>query len=129
MKAAAALNKQIAKLRALAATSLQLAPKVAEACLEVIAENVAAGRGPDGVPWKLTEAGDLALRGSPRKGLSAVALGSRVVITLDGSRVFHHRGQTRGNVERPILPTRNLPQPMTEAIRRVVKAEIDRALS
>ncbi len=118
--ATAALQREIAKLRALAASTATLAPRVGEACLNVIVENVEAGRGPDGTPWQPTKAGGIALRGDAHKGLAMVALGSRVVITLDGSRVYHHRGQTRGNIARPILPTRGMPQPMTEAVRRVV---------
>lgn len=117
-----ALNREIAKLRVLAASTTQLAPRVAEACVDVIAENVAAAHGPDGEAWELKADGHRAMQtGDPRKGLTGVALGSRVVITLDGSRVFHHRGQTRGGISRPIMPTRRLSQPMTEAIARVCR--------
>lgn len=120
MSGVAALNAEITRLRALAASGSQLAPKVAEAALAVIRENVAAGRGPDGEAWPLTAKGEKALQNAG-SALSAYVSGSRVVLQLVGPEVWHHKGKTRGSIARPILPSKRMPQPMIAAMQRVAR--------
>lgn len=113
--AVAQLNKQIARLRKLAVGGKEFAPVVAVELEKQILANVAAEVGPDGTAWPATKDGSSPLQGAGAH-LRVVADGSRVVARLTGHYVNQSTGWTRGNVARPILPSRKMSQPMTKAI-------------
>jgi hypothetical protein len=116
----AALDAQIAKLRGLGdALTDAAAPAVAEAVQDKIETNIASGRGPDGKAWEPTATGRQPLQGA-LKAVETRAVGDTIVVTLEGHEVHHHRGDTRGNIQRQIIPTKKTPQPIARAIESVL---------
>ncbi len=115
----AALDAQIRRLRSLKGLAKDAAPHVAEALKEEIDAQIARGEGPDGKPWLRRDDGGRPLRNAA-ESVTVVAVGSAVVARVTGHHAFHHRGQTRGNVVRQILPTGRLTAPFTRAIKRVI---------
>lgn len=113
--AVAQLNKQIARLRKYAISADEFAPVAAVELEKQILANADSGQGPDGKAWPTTKEGNAPLRNT-RAHLSVVAVGSRIVARLTGHYVNQSTGWTRGNVARPIMPTRKMSQPMTKAI-------------
>ncbi len=112
------LDLMVAELRALPGAAKAAAAEVGEAVREVIAENVAAQRGPDGEAWPKSPTGDV-LTGAAAK-ISITTSSGVVILRLSGPEARHHLGIARGKVLRRILPTRKIPAPMVEAIRRVL---------
>lgn len=125
--AVAKLNAAIARLRRLADPT-EFAPEVATALREELQDQIARGVGPDGKPWQPTAAGKLPLRGAA-SALRVVAVGSRIVASIGGKYAYHHRGQTRGNVARPILPSRALSAPMKNAIKAALAKRFGKIMS
>lgn len=115
----AALDAQIRRLRSMKGFAKEVAPEVAEALKVELDAQIARGVGPDGKPWQLTESGKQPLRNAA-KAVSVTAVGSVVVARVEGHEAYHHRGQTRGNVVRQILPSRRIPEPFTRAITKVL---------
>jgi hypothetical protein len=116
---AVALDAQIRRLRSVKGLAKDAAPFVAKALKSEIDAQIARGEGPDGTPWALTDEGRRPLQNAA-KAVSVTAVGSVVVARVEGHEAFHHRGQTRGNVRRPIIPTGTLTEPFTRAIKHVV---------
>lgn len=114
-----ALDEQIRRLRSVSGLAQDAAPHVAAALKEEIDAQIARGEGPDGKPWKPTADGKRPLQNAAA-ATTVVAVGSVVVARVTGHDAFHHRGQTRGNVVRQILPSGKLTQPFTRAIKRVL---------
>lgn len=121
--AVAQLNKQIARLRKYAVSAHEFAPDAAAELEKQILANADAQQGPDGKAWPATKSGDAPLR-NVREHLRVVADGSRVVARLTGHYVNQSTGWTRGNVARPIMPTRKMSQPMTKAIQVALKKRL-----
>lgn len=109
------LNKQIARLRKFGVAGVELAPAAAEELEKQLLANAAAQIGPDGTPWPATKDHSAPLR-NVGSHLSVVAVGSRVVARLTGWYVNQSTGWTRGNVARPIMPSRKMSAPMAKAI-------------
>lgn len=87
----AALDEMIAACRSVPGMAKREAPRVAAMLNSVVAQSVAAGTTPEGVPWKLTKKGKVPLRGA----MDAVTVevdGDGVTATLTGHHVFHQRG-------------------------------------
>lgn len=124
MAAADELNQMIAQLRKLPELVESVLPEVAVECKTVIAENIAAQRGPDGTPWQPGARGQPVLQNAAA-AITAQAIGNVVLITVSGVEAKHHLGRVRGRIKRPIIPSGRLPQPMAEAIARVVKRKLD----
>lgn len=82
--------------------------------------NIHAGRGPDGTPWKPTQAGTPALRNAGA-ALEVSARGTTITAQLAGVEARHHYGTVRGGVARPILPSRELPQQIAALVTRVAQ--------
>jgi hypothetical protein len=114
-----ALQAQIDRIRALAELPKVVAPEVATELRGQLERQIAAGQGPDGEPWQLTAEGRVPLRNAAA-ALTVRAVGSAVVARLVGPTALHHLGAAAGRIRRRILPTRQLPHRMTEAIREVV---------
>lgn len=120
--AVAQLNAAIAAIRATGDPEAY-APVVADALRTELVAQLDAGKGPDGQKWKPIEESATRVRGGqPLRGaaqaLRVVAIGARVVASIGGQYYYHSIGKTRGNVARPILPTRKL----NDAAIRAVKA-------
>jgi hypothetical protein len=115
----AALDAQIRRLRSVEGLAEDAAPHVAKALKEELDAQIARGQGPDGKPWPLTVDGKKPLQNAAA-ATTVVAVGSAIVARVTGHDAFHHRGQTRGNVVRQILPSGKLTQPFTRAIKRVL---------
>lgn len=98
------------------------APEVAKALDEEIGKDIAAGQSPDGTAWKATAEGKVPLRNA-KAHVSVTAEGSVVLARLSGPEVKHHKGTARGRIQRRILPTRNLPQPLVRATKRILGAK------
>lgn len=114
-----ALDERIAKLRTLPLALPEIARRVADESRRVIAANVAAQRGPDGKPWPATKDGHAALVNAMRS-VDVRAIGTTIVISIEGVEWRHHVGATKDHVRRPIIPTTSIPQPIVDAIDRVV---------
>lgn len=118
--ALAALDAYVRKLRSVDGLAVAAAPAVAEAFKEELDGQIARGQGPDGTPWQRTESGEQPLQNAAA-AVTVKAVGSVIVARVEGPEAFHHRGQTRGNIRRQILPSAALPQPFTRAIKRVLE--------
>jgi hypothetical protein len=116
--AVARLNDIIGRIRELGEATPEFAKDGAAALQDVLEQNIALGRGPDGEKWQLTADGQQPLMGA-RRGLRVRAVGTRIVATLSGYHANHHLGKTRGNIARPILPSRKLSAPAAKALERV----------
>ena len=114
-----ALNAMIAHLRAIPDLVQSALPECAAECKAVIAENIAAQRGPDGTPWQPGAKGQPVLEDAV-SAVEAIATGNTILIRVSGIEAKHHFGFVRGKIARPIIPTRKAPQPMTKAIERVI---------
>jgi hypothetical protein len=115
----AALDEQIRRLRAVAGLAEDAAPHVAAALKEELDAQIARGQGPDGKPWLKRDDGGRPLRNAA-EATTVKAVGTAIVARVTGHHAYHHRGQTRGNVVRQILPTGKLTDPFTRAIKRVL---------
>lgn len=114
-----ALDAQIRRLRSVDGLAQDAAPHVATALKEELDAQIARGQGPDGTPWVKRDDGGRPLRNAA-EATTVTAVGSVIVARVTGHHAFHHRGQTRGNVVRQILPSGKLTQPFTRAIKRVL---------
>lgn len=119
----ATIEEMAAKLRAIVPSVREALPEVARELKAVLTENIAAQRGPDGVPWPATKDGAPALAHAA-DALTVQVVGGTVLCTLTGPEARHHLGIARGRVKRQILPTKGIPGPVAEAIGRVVKTKI-----
>lgn len=119
----AALDAQVNRLRTLGKAIVRdAAPKVAVAVKKEIDASISAGREPSGKPWTPTASGKKPLANAAA-AVSVTAVGTVVVVRLEGHEVHHHRGDTRGNVVRQIIPSGKTPEPVTKAIADVVETE------
>jgi hypothetical protein len=118
----AKLDEQIARLRGLIGMPARVAPKVATVVDRKLRENIAAGIGPDGKPWALTQDGKVPLRNAG-KSLTVSATGPVVLARVNGVEARHHLGAVKGGIIRRILPTKRMLAPMTAAIREVLAGE------
>jgi hypothetical protein len=117
--AVAKLNAAIAAIR-VAGDPESYAPAVADALREELEAQIARGEGPDGTPWVRREDGGRPLRNAGA-ALRVVAVGARVVASIGGRYYYHHIGKTRGNVARPILPSRRLNDAAVKAVKRAAE--------
>lgn len=125
--ALARLNAQIARVRTLPSTLPQIAARAAVKVRAILAANVAAGRGPDGKPWQKTQDGKPALT-SAMSAVDVRAVGSAIVIAVDGVEARHHQGAVRGGVRREIIPSRTLPDAMAQALDEVAQEVLAEAM-
>ena len=123
-RAIAALDRAIARVRELGALPEQIAPAVAREAKAQIDANIAAGRAPNGQAWEPTAEGKRPLRNAAQ-AVTAAPIGSRVVVSVSGPEAFHHKGKTRGNIARPILPGRRQAAVL---FRRAIEAAIAKEL-
>lgn len=121
------LNSIIARIRELGESLPEFAKDGARALEEELEGNIAAARGPDGKAWVLKDDGGRPLRNAA-KALRVVAMGSRIVVTLTGPEANHSIGKTRGNIARPIVPTRKLSDPASAALERVFNERFARIM-
>ncbi len=119
----ATIEDMVIRLRKIQPDIRAALPEVAFAVGAVLKENIAAQRGPDGVPWPATQDGKPALVNAGA-ALTAQAVGGIVLVTLTGPEARHHLGIAKGRVKRQILPTKGIPGPVAEAIGRVVAAKL-----
>jgi len=122
----AEIDDMIARLRGLGKAARDAVPEIAEECRKVIATNVAAQRGPDGEPWPKSKDRRPVLVDAA-KNMSAQAVGGAALLVLNGPEARHHLGIARGKVLRRILPSKGIPAPMAEAIRRLLERRLDAA--
>jgi hypothetical protein len=117
----AALTKQIATLRALPQRLRDEAiPEVAKTFEAEMRGNITAGRAPDGTPWQKTAEGEQPLKNAG-KALTVKVIGTVVLARITGPEALHHLGQAAGKIRRQILPTKNIPDTMTAAIKTALR--------
>jgi hypothetical protein len=117
--ASAQLREWIERLRGLpAALVTASAPEVRDALDREIKANVAAAKGPDGTAWAPKQDGERALPNAAER-VKVEVEGTVILATLRGNEVKHHKGTARGGEKRQILPTRQIPAPVTQAIKAV----------
>lgn len=117
------MQNMIAKLRELGQSAEVIASDVAPELKALLAENIAAGVGPDEKPWAPTQEGHIPLQGAVG-ALVVAATGNKVVATLGGIYARHHFGRVRGGIARPILPGSKLPPQIEEMITRVANQRL-----
>lgn len=116
MNGVAEVDDMIARLRGFPDAIRAEAPKLAQRVQEELAKDIAAGVAPTGESWSLTKAGGRALVHAA-KALTAKAIGTVLLITLEGPEVFHNFG-TKKDPKRQILPdTDGIPKKLGQAIR------------
>lgn len=115
------INAMIRRLRALPRVVEEALPEAAPELEKVIAGNIAAQRGPDGAAWPPPKDGDTkdVLRNA-MKSVTVRAIGRVLLARVGGIEAKHHLGAVKGRVRRPILPSGKAPQPMIEALKRVI---------
>lgn len=101
----AAFNALIKRIKAVEGLPQATAKIAAPLVQECIRKNAAAGLDPEGKPWLPTQKGERALR-NVGEHITAKAVGSHVITTLEGVEVFHNAGVKGGVPQRRILPDR-----------------------
>jgi len=124
---AVVLAEQIARLRSLGSLPKRSAPQVATALDPVMREQIASAVGPDGKAWPKTEDGHEPLQGAMR-AVTIKAVGTVVLIRVEGHHARHHIGAVKGGKRRPIIPTGPIPTPMIKAITKVVEDDFRRTM-
>jgi hypothetical protein len=123
----AALDAEIARVRALGDLGNTVAPAVATALHDELARNITAGRSPDGEQLQRTREGKQPLRNAA-KALTVRAIGTTILAKLTGIEARHNNGGVRGGIKRPMLPSRVMPQAVTATLRRVINAGFTKAM-
>lgn len=121
------MRDQIRRLRTLAGFGAASAPVVARAVKVESRKQVAAGLAPDGRPLQLTKEGKQPLRNAGQ-AITVRAVGSTVLMVIKGHHARHHLGFAKGKIKRPLIPTDEIPAPMTRAIERVVTGEFEQIM-
>jgi hypothetical protein len=124
----AALDAQIARLRGLAGFGRQAAPAVAPVVRAELERTIAAGQTAYGEPWEAKADGGAPLAGAAA-ALAVVPSGSTVVIQVRGPEARHHRGWVKGGRTRAIIPTKEIPPAMAEAIKRVLVERFEQVMA
>lgn len=122
------LDAMIATIKKLPELGKLAAPDVAVAVENELQRTIAAGTTPDGEPWKLTKDGDKPLTHAA-KALTVVAVDRTIFIRLTGPEARHHLGRGRGGVVREVIPTKQIPAKMADAIRSVLARHFTAATS
>jgi hypothetical protein len=126
-----AVAEMIRRLRECGSMVDRMAPAVAVAAKREVIATASAQERPDGKAWAPGKDGQPVLRGVAG-ALQATAVGTRVVLRLDGHYARHHvgavRGGKKGSLRRQILPTGTMPAPMTRAIERVAEDEFKKTM-
>jgi len=118
----------IRTLQELSGFGLKSASKATREVEVVTRRQVARGLGPDGKPWKPTQAGTPPLKNAGA-ALTIKLKGKCIIWTLTGVEARHHLGAVRGKVKRPIIPIDVLPGPVVEAITKSYNSEFARITS
>lgn len=121
--ARATLERRVSALASMPVAISSIAPTVAGEIRDIIAANIAAQRAPDGTPWPPTEDGKPALVHAMRS-VDVRAVGTTVVITVNGVESRHDLGAVKGGARRQIVPYGRTPDPMREAVDRVAQRVI-----
>lgn len=111
--ALAAMDAMIARIRSIPELGKRAAPDVANMIHAELQRTIGAGQSPDGTPLKLTLEGDVPLTGAA-KVLGVGAVGATVYVRLRGIEAAHHRGVTRGNIARHLIPVDVMPPRMAQ---------------
>lgn len=120
MNDSAKLDAWISRLKTLPRELTEkAAPEVAEVLRDEITKTIAAGTGPDGKAWQATKEGKVPLRNAAG-ALYVGAVGTKVIARLVGPEARHHLGRAKGGIERPILPSKDVPAPVVTAINTVL---------
>lgn len=122
------LSALAAKLRGLGHVAEELAAVGAPALRKELEANIAAGKGPDGEPWKPTLQGKQPLQHAA-KALTVDAVGTAIVATLTGPEALHDIGAARGHVQRRILPKGQLNAPVIAALEKAFVGRIQEVAS
>jgi hypothetical protein len=119
-EARAKMQRWVAKIKTLPGIAVKAAPLVADQLHANILENFAAQRGPDGTPWKPAKDGRFMFESGPAH-LQTKARGTVIESKLKSRNLFrHHAGIARGKIARPMLPTKTIPTPVSDAIKTVL---------
>lgn len=118
----AALDRIIARIRALPSMCERAAPGVADEVHEVIDRQIRAATDAYGTPWAPRKADGAKALATAGKALVVVPVGSRIVMRIHRGHIGrHHHGRVKGGTERRILPTtKRLPRTYASAIRKVL---------
>lgn len=114
------MDALIARVRQLGDLVDEAAPEIAKALELELQLQIAAARGPGGAAWAPRKSdGGKALQGAAAQ-LTVRVVGRVVIARLVGVEARHHLGYVRGGVQRQILPTAGIPDPMVRSIRKVL---------
>lgn len=121
------MRQQIARLRSLPQLVRRIAPMAARAIEDEIIAQTKRGVGPDGKAWEPTEDGHAPLQ-HVEKDLTVRAVGSVVVVRLEGVHARHDVGAVKGGTRRQIIPSGALTEPISRAIDKVATVEFLRTM-
>lgn len=119
------LKAWVKRLRSLGTITDKAASDVAKEIERAVIEAAQRELAPDGRAWPKTADGRQALR-NLRREISVRVIGGAIVLRLEGRYARHHLGAVRGKARRSMLPTGQIPDAMTNAIRTVVEREFAR---
>jgi hypothetical protein len=122
----AALDRQLARLRALPSMVDRAAPAIVASVDAELRASIARGQSPDGVAWKLTKDGREPLKNAA-KALSVERVGHAIVATVEGVEARHSNGWVRGGIARPMLP-KKMTAPLANAIDGALTQEFKRTM-
>lgn len=120
------LDEIIARLRRLPRVVEEALPAVARECEKILAANIAAQRGPDGEAWPKSLDGEPVLLGA-MKNTTVRAIGRVLLARVVGPEARHHIGIAKGRVIRRLIPSKRIPGPFIEAIKRVILSNLQKA--
>lgn len=122
----AALDRHIARVRALPGLVERAAPSAAAAVDAAMRASITAGAAPDGKAWEATQTGKRPLANAAA-ALSVSAVGTAIVATVTGPEALHDRGWVRGGKRRQLLPEK-ITAPIATAIDGALSAEFARTM-
>lgn len=123
------LDSYIERLRSLPKGIVrESAPAIAKEAHSEIEQNIALQRDPDGEHWLPGKGGRNVLTGAAQ-AVNSRAIGDTIIISVEGPEAKHHKGTANGGIKRGIIPTRKIPKPLVDAIKRIMGAAFQRIMS
>lgn len=127
-KGAVQLRTHIAKIRDLKNLGRDSIKAIKKEIGKSIEAQVAAQTEPDGKPWKPRKVGSGAVLSRAANQAKIASRGNVIAVTLTGHYARHQLGAVRGKVKRRIIPSKKLPDPYSDAIRKALGREFKRVM-
>jgi len=117
----------IKQLKSLDKFTRQVVDEAGNALEREVLASASRQQAPTGAAWTASKTGERVLRNvasNMRKTIS----GDVVTLTLSGHYARHHLGAVKGKIQRRILPSRNVPKPISGAIAQAITREFEKVM-